>query len=70
MMQNPAAEVVALLMYGGEPCRICGEAITRDDLREAVFAGYSEGSESRSAHGPCWREGKPKAEWAFPVDET
>lgn len=43
---------VALAMYAGEPCRICGKTIVREDLHEIVFAGY--GKNGRSAHGDCW----------------
>ena len=44
----------ATLMYADEPCRICGRLITEDDLKEAVFAGYSEDNDGRCAHGRCW----------------
>lgn len=45
----------AIRMYAGEPCRICGRLLIADDLYDAVFAGYSDDSKSRAAHGLCWR---------------
>lgn len=60
---------VALSMYAGEPCRICGGTLTMDDLRNgAVFAGYSADNAARSAHKECWQrspgiDGKPNPDW-------
>ena len=48
------AAQVAIGMYAGEPCRICGKEITVEDLHLVVFAGYSDDSKSRAAHGLCW----------------
>ena len=46
---------LALSFYAGEPCRICGELLTMEDLNDgAVFAGYSDDNSSRSAHRQCW----------------
>lgn len=62
------AAAMALSMYAGEPCRICGELITTDGVKTAVFAGYSE-SGARAAHKPCWDKypsdeaGTPRPEW-------
>jgi hypothetical protein len=67
-ISRAAASHIALAMYSGEPCRVCGDLLTREVLSDAVFAGYSDCSRSRAAHGECWREGKPKSEWAFPKD--
>lgn len=48
---------IALRMYTGEPCRICGEEITMDDIDNgAVFAGYNEDNAARSAHRECWEK--------------
>jgi hypothetical protein len=45
---------LALSMYRGETCPFCRKVIESDDeLRDAVFAGYTE--HGRSAHGECWR---------------
>ncbi len=51
--EREQAAKMALAMYVGEPCRICGQQIT--DLKGVVFAGYSDDSTSRAAHGLCWR---------------
>jgi hypothetical protein len=61
-----AAAKIALAMYEGEPCRICGETIT--DASKAVYAGYSAGNKARSAHKTCWSKNTPKAQWTYPVD--
>lgn len=46
---------IALLMYANEPCRICGRSISVDEVRDAVFAGYSDRFPgSRAAHKRCW----------------
>lgn len=61
---------LAVSMYTNEPCRICGELLTMEDMRNgAVFAGYSSDNAARSAHGECWRKypgdsaGAPRSEW-------
>ncbi len=41
---------VALSMYANEPCRICGELITLEDVHgNAVYAGYSLNNKARSS---------------------
>lgn len=46
---------LALKAYTDEPCRICGENLTLDDvLAGAVFAGYGQGG-ARAAHKDCWQ---------------
>ena len=48
-------EDVALFMYSGEPCRICGREITYRDVKNgAVYVGYNEDNTSRSAHKRCF----------------
>ncbi len=61
---------LALSMYEGEPCRICGEILTKEAIQEgAVFAGYAKNIASRAAHKQCWDEwGSDKASWAFSED--
>jgi hypothetical protein len=57
---------IALMMYADEPCRICGEAITKTDVYDAVFVGCSRDGKSRAAHKLCWQEKtdhKPDADW-------
>lgn len=65
-----ALSKLALSMYANEPCRICGELLTMDDLNAgAVFAGYSSDNRARSAHKACWqrspgtKDGQPNADW-------
>lgn len=55
-----------MMMYTNEPCRICGKLITKNDLDELVFAGYSQDNKSRAAHGDCWKKNIPQVEWAYP----
>ena len=43
---------LAVAMYAGEPCRICGELLTMEDLNDG--AGHSDDNSSRSAHRQCW----------------
>lgn len=62
------AEKMALSMYEGEPCRVCGENIT--DATKAVYAGYSADNKSRSAHKSCWQKNLPKSSWAYPQDAS
>lgn len=58
------ARNLAAAMYTGEPCRICGENITMEDLENgAVFAGYSADEKARSAHKHCWDKQIPQSEW-------
>ena len=46
---------LAIIMYADEPCRICGQTLTLEDIKAgAVFAGYSADRASRSAHKHCW----------------
>ena len=67
MNTKEAVVRLALSMYEGEPCRICGEVIT--DATKAVYAGYAFGNKARSAHKICWDKNTPKTQWAYPVDE-
>lgn len=47
---------IALHMYTDEPCRICGQNIETSDIKELVFAGYSQQfPPARAAHGRCWK---------------
>ena len=49
-----------VMMYANEPCRVCGEILTPEDiLDDAVFVGYSKGNKSRSAHKKCWEKNVP-----------
>lgn len=57
-------------MYLNEPCRICGAMVEAKDFDNVVFAGYSADLKSRSAHGFCWKENRPKKDWAYPIDEN
>ena len=58
------AAALALSMYAGEPCRICGLTIGGDEVQDAVFAGYSSDNVSRSAHGECWKvHGNDRSKW-------
>lgn len=53
-MQNAGlsnAARIALAMYEGEPCRICGKPIT--SAADAVFVGYSKDNTARAAHHDC-----------------
>ena len=58
---------LALSMYEGEPCRICGGLIV--DASKAVYAGYSKGNAARSAHKTCWDKNTPQAQWAYPESD-
>lgn len=62
------ASRIAMLMYTNEPCRICGVLITRADLPDLVFAGYSKENDARAAHGVCWQaRGHESPEtWSYP----
>ena len=54
-IERETAAKIAAMMYADEPCRICGENITTNDLKNgAVFAGYSKDNAARSAHKQCW----------------
>lgn len=45
-----------LFQYAGEPCRICRQLLTVDDIKEgAKFAGYSVDGTARAAHRVCWQ---------------
>jgi hypothetical protein len=67
--EDAALVNIALGMYANEPCRICGKLIEVSDLKDAVFAGYSQDSTSRSAHKACWDKQLPQAEWAIPRED-
>ena len=45
-----------LRVYTNEPCRICEQILTMEDIRAgAVFAGYSKkDGEARATHKRCW----------------
>jgi hypothetical protein len=60
---------IALQMYLGEQCRICGKKIQPEDLNDLIFAGYSADSSSRYAHKECWDKNIPKEQWAFPPED-
>ena len=60
------ATKLALSMYEGEPCRVCGQIIT--DASGCVYAGYSFDNKSRSAHKICWNKNLPKTQWTYPKD--
>lgn len=62
-----AAAEAAIMMYVGEPCRICGDAITKEVVKTVVWAGYGK-TGGRCAHQECWDACKPKSEWAHPED--
>lgn len=65
-ISRESAVNIALSMYAGEPCRVCGEEITMKDLNEgAVFADYSKCNRSRAAHKKCWEQNKPMSEWVY-----
>ena len=53
-ISRESAVRLAMSMYAGEPCRICRQEITMDDLKEAVWVGYSEKHDGRTAHAECW----------------
>jgi hypothetical protein len=64
-----AAKSFFKCFYSQEPCRICGQPIGED--KNAVYAGYSLDSKSRSAHYACWSARKhQKSEWIYPEDGT
>lgn len=56
--QKSSALELAMSMYAGEPCRVCGKDIETADLRTIVFAGYkpkdAPGFGGRCAHHLCW----------------
>ena len=60
---------LALSFYADEPCRICGKTIIWDEIKDAVWAGYSADNMARSAHGACFErcpwhgEGPVPDEW-------
>jgi hypothetical protein len=70
IMKSDSLLDFALSMYASEPCRICGEILSREDVRTAVFAGYSENNEARAAHNDCWEKypavnQMPRSEWVY-----
>jgi hypothetical protein len=68
--KNDAVEI-AILMYANEPCRICGRNMTPEDVKTAVFAGYSKNDEARTAHRECRNKlpppepGVPHPQWFY-----
>ena len=62
-----AAAEAAIMMYVGEPCRICGEKLTAAVIKTVVWAGYGK-TGGRCAHQDCWDAGKPKAQWVHSED--
>jgi hypothetical protein len=55
---------ILLDMYVDEPCRICGELLTLEDIKNgAVYAGYSSDNIGRSAHKKCWEKNIPFENW-------
>ena len=60
---------LAMAFYIDEPCRICGELIKQEDLKDLVYAGYSKDNLSRSAHGECWSKNIPKEQWKYSEDD-
>lgn len=61
------AVFLALAAYANEPCRICGEMITMQQVtnEHVVFAGYSSNNEARSTHKECWDKNIPMSEWKY-----
>lgn len=55
-------------VYENEPCRICGELISK--ASDAVYAGYSIDNKSRCAHTVCWNKKIPQSQWAYPESST
>ncbi|HMN10977.1 MAG TPA: hypothetical protein PKD55_01480 [Bellilinea sp.] len=50
---------LGLSQYVGEPCRICGRAMTMEELKwGAVYVGYSDNNDSRVAHKLCFSNAK------------
>jgi hypothetical protein len=54
---------LAMAFYYGEPCRICGKELTKEDGITMVWAGTSKDSKARCAHKECWDKGLPESEW-------
>lgn len=50
----PVIDMVLSMMYANEECRVCGKELTAEDMKTAVFAGYSNKSRARGAHKECW----------------
>jgi hypothetical protein len=60
-------ENMALSMYAGEPCRICGHILTLEDVKAgAIWTGYSKDGKSRSAHKICWDNAMEIAREMYP----
>ena len=68
LIDRETAYKMAMAMYTNEPCRICGQLITADDVKTAVFAGYSPDDKARSAHRECWDSGLPSHRWQYPPE--
>ena len=49
-------------------CRICGLALTLGNADDARWAGDSTNPRAFLAHGECWEQQPPRAEWAWPDD--
>ena len=62
-MTNPRL-ALALAMYEGTPCRVCGEPMTMKSLHTAVWAGASKGDTAVIAHRECFVMKRDEAEWA------
>ena len=53
-VSHETAVNIALSMYVGDPCQLCGQSLTREDLKTAIWAG------SAPAHKECWDTRKRK----------
>ena len=74
-LDGAAAAGVALAMYIGEPCRVCGLLLTRNAVYGvdgtgkdgAVYAGQSKCNKARAAHTLCWVSRPSDVDrWAYP----
>ena len=67
MITLPKSVVLEMVLaaYANEPCRICGDNITLEQIKSnvVVFAGYSADSAARSAHKNCWDTNKDQSTW-------
>jgi hypothetical protein len=46
---------IALIMYAGQECSVCGHPVTLDDLLgHARCAGYDEAGKMLICHKGCW----------------
>lgn len=70
-ISRESAARIAMSMYAGEPCRICGKTLTMKAIESgAVFAGYSKDNKSRAAHKECWNKNVPQEKWAYPENAS